>query len=100
MTTVREATHRYAFQMFEAQPPARALAMAGRIMAEGRKTRAQWTRLNDKIAAEPDDLEKVLLVCRRNGVAQTLNDISELLRDLREVLQTPATIKPEKESAA
>ncbi len=87
MTKMREATHRYATQIFEAQPPARALAMAGRIMAEGRKTRAQWTRLKDRIAAEPDDLERVLLTCRLNGVGQTLADINELLRDLREVLE-------------
>ncbi len=87
---MNELQRRYAHQILTDPELGHALATVDRLLNEGRKTRAQFDRLTARIKAEPDDLDKVLLICKRNGVAATIADINELLRDLRDHLKDAA----------
>jgi len=85
---MKEMQSRYVVQVLEDHPQT-AGRLASDLITMGRIAREKWDRLNEQIRTETDPRVNVLLLVKRNAVGQTLADVSELLRDIREHM-TPA----------
>lgn len=89
---------RWLFQHFHDTTPEAFLKILWRVVEVGLAARRNLDTVDRRMKAESDPVEQVVLVIRRNALAQTVNDVWALLRDLQERLPEVDTTPETKEA--